>query len=160
MTKVQAVPKGFHTLTPHLIIRGAADAVEFYKQAFGAEEIVRMLSPERKILHAELQIGDSIIFICEEMPQMGCNGPEALGGTPVTIHIYVDDVDTLFNCAVMAGATVTMPVNNMFWGDRYGKLSDPFGHNWSIASKVEELTGEEIQKRQEAFFKEIAQTRK
>ena len=156
MSKVQAVPKGFHTLTPHLVIKGAAEAIEFYKRAFQAQEVVRMLSPEKRIIHAELKIGDSMVFIGEEFPTMGCTGPAVLGGTPVTLHLYVDDVDAVFDRAVKAGATVTMPLNNMFWGDRYGKLTDPFGHNWSIASRVEDVSPEEMQRRQESFFAQMA----
>jgi uncharacterized glyoxalase superfamily protein PhnB len=157
MSKVQGVPKGFHTLTPHLIIKGASEATEFYKQVFLAQELARMLTPEHKILHLELKIGDSMLFICEEIPQMHCLGPSTLGGTPVTIHLYVDDVDAVFARALRAGATVTMPVNNMFWGDRYGKFIDPFGHNWSVATRVEDLTPEEVEARQDAFFAQMAQ---
>ncbi|PWU03049.1 MAG: glyoxalase [Candidatus Melainabacteria bacterium] len=158
MSKVQGVPNGFRTLTPHLVIKGASEAAEFYKNVFHAEEIGRMLTPERRIMHLELKIGDSMLFICEEIPPMNCKGPTSLGGTPVTIHVFVEDVDAVFNRAVKAGATVTMPVNNMFWGDRYGKFVDPFGHNWGVATRVEDLTPEEIKARQDAFFAWMVET--
>ncbi len=152
-TQVKAVPEGYHTLTPHLVVKGAVDAIAFYKKAFGAEEIRRMMGPDGKsIMHAELKIGDSRLFLVDEFPQMKCLGPQSIGGTPVTIHVYVEDVDVAFKKAVDAGAQVTMPVADMFWGDRYGVLTDPFGHAWSIATHKEDLTPEEIGKRAEGAF--------
>lgn len=155
MSKVQGVPNGFRTLTPHLVVKGAAEAADFYKDVFNAEEISRMLTQEHRIMHLELKIGDSMLFICEESPPMNCHGPTALGGTPVTIHVFVEDVDAVFNRAAKAGATVTMPAKNMYWGDRYGKFVDPFGHHWGVATRLENLTPEEIESRQDAFFESM-----
>jgi PhnB protein len=152
-TRTKAIPEGFHTLTPHLIVKGASEAIEFYKKAFGAEEIIRLPGPDGKsIMHAALKIGDSRLFLVDEFPQMGSLGPHGIGGTPVFIHVYVEDVDTVFNQAVAAGAEVRMPLEDAFWGDRYGQLVDPFGHKWSLASHKEDLTPEEIGKRAQAAF--------
>jgi PhnB protein len=151
--RIKAVPEGYHTLTPHLVVKGADEAIAFYKKAFGAEEITRLPGPDGKsIMHAELKIGDSRLFLVEEFPQMGCGGPLSIGGTPVTIHVYVEDADTVFNQAVAAGAEVRMPLENAFWGDRYGQITDPFGHRWSLATRKENLTPEEISKRAQAAF--------
>jgi len=148
------IPAGYHALTPHLVIKGAADAIEFYKRAFGAEELGRMPMPggdgQPRIGHAELQIGDSRLFLADEFPEWGSTGPN--GSSPVTIHLYVTDADAAFARAVEAGATVAMPLNDTFWGDRYGKLVDPFGHHWSIAEHLEDLTPEQIQERMAAAF--------
>lgn len=147
------VPEGMHTVTPHLVIRGAAQAIEFYKQAFGAEELMCMTGPDGKsVTHAELRIGDSIIFLADEFPGMGCRAPESLGGTTTTLNLYVEDVDSAFELAVKAGAKVTMPVADMFWGDRYGMLTDPFGHAWAMATHKEDLTTQEIEERAKAFY--------
>ena len=142
--QVNPVPCGFHTVTPHLVIRDAAKAIDFYTQAFGAEELCRMPGPEGKLMHAEIKIGDSILMISDEFPDWGAKGPESLGGTPVTINLYVEDCDTVFNRAVEAGATVRMPLADQFWGDRYGQVVDPFGHVWSVATHIKELTPEEM----------------
>jgi PhnB protein len=151
--QIKAIPEGFHTLTPHLVVKGADQAIEFYKKAFGAQEIMRMAGPDGKsIMHAELRIGDSPIMLAEEFPQMGNRGPQSLGGTAVTLHVYVEDADAVFNQAVAAGAQVGMPMADAFWGDRYGQLTDPFGHSWSFATHKEDLTPEEIGKRAEAAF--------
>jgi uncharacterized glyoxalase superfamily protein PhnB len=151
--RTKAIPEGFHTLTPHLIVKGASQAIEFYQKAFGAEEIFRMPGPDgESIMHAELKIGDSRLFLVDEMPQMGGLGPHGIGGTPVFIHVYVEDVDTVFNQAVAAGAQVRMPLEDAFWGDRYGQVVDPFGHKWSLATHKEDLTPEEIGKRAQAAF--------
>jgi PhnB protein len=143
------IPSGFHAITPHLVTKGASEAIEFYKQAFGAEEICRMPMPgpdgSLRIGHAELKIGDSILFLADEFPEFGSTGPN--GHSPVVIHLYVTDVDATFSQAVEAGATATMPVADMFWGDRYGKLVDPFGHQWSIATHIEDPTPEQMQER-------------
>jgi uncharacterized glyoxalase superfamily protein PhnB len=137
-----------HTLTPHLVVKGASKAIEFYKKAFGAEEIGRLSAPDGKsVMHADLKIGDSHIFVVDEFPEMDSRGPQSFGGTPVTIHMYVEDVDAAFGKAVAAGAKVRMPLADMFWGDRYGILNDPFGHSWSLATHKEELTPDEIRKR-------------
>ena len=147
-SRVKPIPSGFHTLTPHLVVKGASKAIEFYKKAFGAEEIGRMPGPDGKsIIHADLKIGDSHVLLVDEFPEMGCRGPESIGGTPVTIHMYVEDVDAAFGKAVAAGAQVKMPLADMFWGDRYGVLADPFGHAWSLATHKEDLSPEEIGKR-------------
>ncbi len=143
----QSIPDGFHTVTPHLIMKDAAGAIEFYKNAFDAEETSRMPGPDGKVMHAELKIGSSMLMIADEFPDMGSCGPQSIGGSPVTLHIYVDDVDALFDRAVKAGGKVTMPLADMFWGDRYGRLEDPFGHQWSIGTHTEDLTPEEIGQR-------------
>jgi PhnB protein len=152
-TRIKAVPEGYHTLTPHLIVKRASEAVEFYKKAFGAEEITRLPGPDGKsLLHAAIKIGDSRLFLVDEFPQMGSLGPHGIGGTPVFIHVYVEDVDTVFNQAVAAGAQVLMPLEDAFWGDRYGQVTDPFGHKWSLAMHKEDLTPDEISKRAQAAF--------
>jgi len=147
------IPEGFHAVTPHLVVRGAGEAIEYYKKAFGAVERFRMPGPDGKtIMHAELVIGDSIIFLCDEFPDMNAKSPMALQGTPVSIHLYVEDVDTVFNRALAEGGKATMPVQDMFWGDRFGELVDPYGHHWSIASHVEDVPPEELERRgAEAF---------
>lgn len=146
------VPDGYHTITPHLVIKGASEAIEFYKQAFGAQERCRMPMPgadgQVQVGHAELQIGDSRLFLADECPDYGSVGPN--GSSPVTIHLYVEDADAVFNRAVEAGAKVAMPLENAFWGDRYGKLIDPFGHHWSVAQHLEDLTPEQMQERMAA----------
>jgi len=149
---VKAIPDGFGTVTPHIVIKGAAQAIDFYKKAFGAEELFRMPGPDgQSIMHAEIKIGNGIVMICEEFPEM-CRSPKTLGGTPVTVHLYVEDADKAFDRAVKAGATASMPPSDMFWGDRYGKVTDPFGHEWSIATHKEDVTPEECGKRAAAFF--------
>jgi len=142
--KVNAVPEGFHALTPHLRVRGASEAIEFYKRAFGAEEITRMPGPDGKLMHAELTIGDSRLMLCDEFPDWGALSPQSLNGTGVTIHVYVQNVDAAFERAVGAGATVKMPLSDMFWGDRYGVVVDPYGHEWSIATHIADPTPEEM----------------
>jgi uncharacterized glyoxalase superfamily protein PhnB len=144
-TTVQPIPAGFHTITPSLIVAGAADAIDFYKRAFGAEEIDRAPSPDgSKIMHATIKIGDSRLMLADEFPEWGCKGPGSFGGTPATMHLYVEDADAIFSQAVEAGATVTMPINDAFWGDRYGQIVDPFGHAWSIATHKRDVTEEEM----------------
>jgi len=149
---VNPIPEGFRTLTPHVVVAGAAKAIEFYKKAFGAEEICRMPGPDgESVMHAELRIGDSVLMMCEEYPQV-CSGPKTIGGSPVTLHLYVKDADKAFAQAVSAGCEAVMPLSDMFWGDRYGKLLDPFGHHWSIATHIEDVSPEECAKRAEAAF--------
>ncbi len=139
------IPEGFHTITPHLILDDAKRAIEFYKKAFGAEECVRMASPDgSKIMHAEMKIGDSRLMLADEFPEMGIRAPKTFGGSPVTVHLYVADTDATMDKAAKAGAKVTMPPMDAFWGDRYGKLEDPFGHQWSVATHKEDLTPEQI----------------
>jgi uncharacterized glyoxalase superfamily protein PhnB len=150
---VKPIPDGYHTVTPHLVLRDAAKAIDFYKKAFGAEELFRMPGPDGKIMHAEIKIGDSIVYLCDELPRMkGWVSPAQLKGTTVCLHIYTEDVDAAFDKAVAAGATVTMPIMDAFWGDRYGKLSDPFGHEWSIATHKHDYTPEQIAKNAQEFF--------
>jgi uncharacterized glyoxalase superfamily protein PhnB len=141
---VKPVPEGTHTVTPHLVCAGAAGAIEFYKRAFQAVEMLRLPSPDGKIMHACIRIGDSNVMLADESPKCGALGPKSLNGSPVTIHLAVEDVDAVVERAVAAGATVIVPVQDMFWGDRYGVLQDPFGHNWSVATRVRELTPEQI----------------
>jgi PhnB protein len=148
MTK--PIPEGYHTATPYLIIGGAADAIEFYKKAFGAKELFRFPAPDGKIGHAEIKIGDSPIMLADEFPEMGYKGPQTLGGSPVSIMIYVDDVDTVFNRAVEAGATVKEAVSDKFYGDRMGTLTDPFGHRWHVATHKEDVSPEEMERRAKA----------
>jgi PhnB protein len=155
--RVKPVPEGFHTITPHLNVRDATQALSFYKKAFGAVETVRMPGPGGKILHAEIQIGDSHLFLADEMPEWGSRSPLTIGGTATAICLYVDDADAVFNQAVAAGAKVVMPLADQFWGDRYGKLADPFGHEWAIATHLEDLTPEEMKKRQEEAMAQMAQ---
>ncbi len=150
------VPEGYHTVTPHLTIRGAGEAIEYYKKAFGAREIRRSPGPDGKLMHAEIQIGDSRIFLNDEFPEMGASSPLALKGTPVTMHLYVDDCDGFFDKAVKAGATVAMPLADQFWGDRYGLLVDPFGHRWAIASHQKDMTPEQMRAAAEAAMKQMA----
>lgn len=138
------IPDGMHTVTPFLVCDGAADAIAFYQKAFGAGELSRLSTPEGRILHAAIRIGDSVIMLNDEFPQMGSVGPKKRGGTSVTIHLYVEDADALFAQAVAAGAKVIMPVQDMFWGDRYGLVEDPVGHAWSIATHQRDLTPEQI----------------
>jgi uncharacterized glyoxalase superfamily protein PhnB len=150
MSQVKPIPEGFHSVTPHLCVKGAAKAIDFYKQAFGAEEISSMSSPDGRVLHAEIKIGDSIVMLADEFPEMG--QPVTWGNSPVTIHLFVPDADAVFERAVAKGATVGMPIQDMFWGDRYGSLKDPFGHNWSIATRKRDLSEEEIAKAAEQAF--------
>lgn len=143
---VKPIPDGYHSLTPFLTVRDAARAIEFYKQAFGAKERGVMKGPDGKIMHAELMIGDSIIMLSDEFPEFGAVSPETIGGSGLGLHIYVDGVDAAFDRAVKAGAQVEMPVMDQFWGDRYGKLKDPFGHKWSIATHMKDLSADEMKK--------------
>jgi PhnB protein len=158
MAAVKAIPTGYHAITPNLVVRDAAKAIDFYKKAFGANEKVRMPGPDGKgVLHAELEIGDSIIMLGEEMPGMGPKAPKGGGASPVSFYYYVENVDAAWKRAVDAGATVLMPLTDMFWGDRTGQLEDPFGHRWAPAQHVKDVTPEEVKKGQEAFFKKMAQ---
>jgi PhnB protein len=153
-SKVQPIPKGYHSVTPYLVVEDAVRAVDFYQRAFGAKEIMRMATPSGKISHAELQIGDSMLMLSEEMPGSGNKSPRSLGGSPVGIFLYLEDVDSVFNQATRAGAKVEMPLADMFWGDRYGKVVDPFGHSWSLATHKEDVAPEEMKKRAEKAMAE------
>jgi uncharacterized glyoxalase superfamily protein PhnB len=151
----KAIPEGYRTITPYMTVRDAARAIEFYKQAFGAEEKGVMKGPDGKIGHAELRIGDSIIMLGDEFPEFGSLSPQSTGGVGMGLHIYIEDVDSAFDRAVKAGATVEMPVADMFWGDRYGKLVDPFGHKWSIGTHKRDVTMEEMDEAQKEFMKQM-----
>lgn len=158
-SRINEVRKGFHTVTPVLTVKDGSRAIDFYKRAFGAEELLRVDGPEGKIVHAELKIGDSIIMLSDEMPQGSCRSPQALGGTAVNIFLYVKDVDQVFNRAVAAGAKIAMPLSDMFWGDRYGQITDPFGHSWSLATHKEDVPPEELRKRAKTAMAKMAETR-
>jgi PhnB protein len=142
--KVDAVPEDMHTITPHLVCEGAADAIEFYKKAFSAVELMRLPGPNGRVMHASIKIGDSTIMLADDFPEYGGLGPKALKGSPVMLHLSTPDVDAAFKQAVDAGATVRMAVADMFWGDRYGQITDPFGHHWSLATHVKDMTPEEM----------------
>jgi PhnB protein len=146
----QPIPEGYSTISPYLAVDDAAEAIEYYKKAFGAEETERMEAPGGKIGHAELKIGDSHVMLSDPFPQGSTTPPKELGGTSASIFMYVEDVDAVVQKAVDAGATVTMEVEDQFWGDRFGSITDPFGHNWSIATHIEDLTPEEIEERGKA----------
>jgi PhnB protein len=147
---VKSIPEGYHSVTPYLIIRGAAEAIEFYKKAFGATELFRFSAPDGKIGHAEMQIGNSRIMMADEYPDMGYNGPQTIGGSPVALMIYLDDVDTVFKQAVDAGATVKEALQDKFYGDRLGTVVDPFGHRWHLATHKEDVSMEEMERRAKA----------
>jgi PhnB protein len=153
---VKPIPEGYHSVTPYLIIRGAAEGIEFYKKAFGAIELFRFPAPDGKIGHAEIKIGDSPIMIADEYPDMGYQGPQALGGSPVSLMIYVEDVDTVFNRAVEAGATVKEALADKFYGDRIGTVVDPFGHRWHVSTHKEDVSAEEMQERMKAHMSAAA----
>jgi uncharacterized glyoxalase superfamily protein PhnB len=153
----KSIPDGFHSITPLLITSNAKDAIEFYTKAFDAKEIYQYPSPDGKIMHAMIQIGDSFIMISDEFPAMGCNSPTTIGGTAVTIHLYVEDADKIFNQAVKAGAIITMPIMNAFWGDRFGTVIDPYGHSWSIATHQTDMIPEELRKAGEEYFSKMSE---
>ena len=159
-TKPKPIPDGYHTFTPYLIVKGAARAIDFYKQAFGATERCRMAMPDGRIGHAEIQIGDSVIMLADGCPEMGAKDPEAFGGSPVMCHLYVPDVDKTFAQATAAGAKVTRPVQNQFYGDRSGMVTDPYGHIWNISTHVEDVTPEEVNKRAAALHGSKAEERR
>ncbi|HKZ61784.1 MAG TPA: VOC family protein [Nitrososphaera sp.] len=151
--KVSPIPKRYHTITPTLILHNAAQMIEFYKKAFGAKEKYRMYMPDGKtIMHAEVKIGDSSVMMSEENPQWKTRSPQSIGGSSTTLYVYVRDVDKVFKQAVAAGATVTMPVMDAFWGDRNGQLMDPSGHLWSIATHKRDMSTKEMKKAQEEWF--------
>jgi PhnB protein len=144
-SQVKAIPEGMHTITPHLICAGAADAIAFYQKAFGAVERGRLAGPGGKLIHAAVKIGDSTVMLMDEFAEMGALGPKALKGSSVTIHLYVDDVDAVFARAIASGAKEKMAPQDMFWGDRYGQVEDPFGHCWSMATHIRDVSPEEMQ---------------
>jgi PhnB protein len=147
MAKVKPIPDGYPRVTPYLHVDGADKAIEFYSKILGATERMRMPGPDGKIGHAELQIGDSVIMLADEFPDMGVRGPKTVGGTPVTVMVYVDDVDQAFERALQSGATALRPVENQFYGDRSGEFEDPFGHRWNVATHVEDVPPDEMAKR-------------
>jgi PhnB protein len=150
--KVKPVPDGYHTATPYLILSGAAKALDYYQRAFGAQELMRMASPDgQHIMHAEIRIGDSPIMLADEYPDMGYRSPKAYGGTPVSLMLYVDDVDKVFKQALAAGGKELRPLADQFYGDRTGTLEDPFGHVWTVATHVEDVSESEMKKRAEAM---------
>ena len=153
---VKAVPEGTHTITAHLSVRDAQKAIDFYQKAFGAQLLHMHKTPDGRVMHASLKIGDSQFMLADEFPGMGTPSPQALGGSPVVLNIYVEDVDGLFKQAVDAGAKVTMPLANQFWGDRYGQIVDPFGHHWALGSHVEDVAPEEMERRANAMFAEMS----
>ena len=150
---VKPIPDGYQTVTPYLIIDGAAAAIDFYKRAFGAVELMRLSAPGGKVGHAEVQIGTAILMLADEYPEMGAKGPSSFGGSPVSFMIYVEDVDAKFKQALAAGATEVRPVKDQFYGDRSGTLKDPFGHTWTIGTHVEDVTPDEINRRFEEAAK-------
>jgi PhnB protein len=144
---VNPIPEGYRRVTPYLIVDGAAAAIEFYTSVFGASERMRMDAPEGRIGHAELEIGDSVIMLADEHPEIGARGPRSIGGTPVSLHMYVEDADDVFERAVAAGANAVRPVEDQFYGDRLGSFEDPFGHHWHVATHVEDVSADEMSKR-------------
>lgn len=154
-TSAKSIPEGYHSVTPYLVVSDSARALEFYQKAFGAKEKVRMAGPDGRIMHAEMQIGNSMVMLGDEGPRG--KSPQSLGGSPVSIFLYVDDVDSVFNQAVSAGAKADMPPQDMFWGDRFGTLTDPFGHLWSLATHLEDVSPLEMKRRQDEFFAKMAQ---
>jgi len=148
---VKPVPEGYHTVTPYLIVSGGAKAIEFYKRALGATEKLRLESPDGKIGHAEIEIGDSVIMLADEFPEMGAKSPQSIGGTPVGICLYVENVDARFEQAVKAGAKIERPLQDQFYGDRSGTVIDPFGHKWTIATHIEDVSEEELSRRMAAM---------
>ena len=153
-TKVKPIPAGYHTITPYLIVNDAAKALEFYQKAFNAKEIMQSLHSNGKIMHAEIMIGDSHIMLADECPEMNALSPTSIGGSPITLLLYVEDVDAVFKQALAAGAKETRPLSNQFYGDRSGMLEDPFGHKWGVATHIEDVSDEEIDKRYREFMKQ------
>lgn len=158
---VKAIPEGYHAVTPGLTVRNGAQAIEFYKRAFGAQEIMRMMGPDGKhLMHAELQIGDSRIMLSDESPEMNCRAPASVGGVTSSLYVYVPNVDEAFKRAVGAGAKVVMPVTDMFWGDRFGQVEDPSGHRWGLATHTRDLSPAEIEQGQKEFLASMSAQKK
>jgi PhnB protein len=152
----QPVPEGYHTITPYLAVENASEAIDFYQRAFGAQERVRMDGPGGSVMHAELQVGDSMIMLSDPFPQSSTTPPKQLGGTSVSIFAYVENIDDVYKQAVDAGASSLMEPDDMFWGDRFGSVQDPFGHSWTIATHIEDVEPEEMQRRSEEFMSQMA----
>ncbi len=159
-SQVKPIPEGYHTVTPYLTQESTAKAIDFYKRAFDAAEIMRMEGPGGKIGHAEIRIGDSVVMLADEMPGSDTRSPKSLGGTTSGVFLYVKDVDATFNKAVTAGAKAVMQPQDMFWGDRFGRLTDPFGHSWAMATHIEDVAPDEMRKRSEAFAAQMANAQK
>jgi PhnB protein len=159
-TAVKAIPDGYHTITPSLTIRQAAKAIDFYKKALGAEELGRMPGPGGTVMHAELQIGNSKFMLGEESQEMGCLGPQAIGGSATSLYIYVENVDAAWKRAIDAGGKPKMPPADMFWGDRMSSFEDPFGHKWSLAQHVKDVTPEEMKQGAQAFMEQMKAKKK
>jgi uncharacterized glyoxalase superfamily protein PhnB len=157
---VNPIPKGFRTVTPHLVCRNAGKALDFYQKAFGAEKVRLHQMPDGKVMHAEFRIGDSILMLADEYPDYQALSPQSLGGSSVTIHLYTPDADSLFQRAVSAGCTEAMPLSDQFWGDRYGQVLDPFGHKWSIATHKEDVSDEEVEKRGKVAMEQMSKQQK
>ena len=153
-SSVKPIPEGMHTVTPHLVCANAADAIAFYQKAFGATELFRMPGPTGKIAHAQIKIGNSVLMLTDESPECGMAGPKTLKGTPVSLYLYFEDADQAFERAVTAGATVVTPLADMFWGDRWGNVVDPFGHHWHIATHIEDVSEKEMKRRMDAMAKQ------
>ena len=151
----KSTPPGYHTVTPSIVVRGAAQAIDFYKRAFGAEELSRMEGPDGAVMHAEIRIGDSIVMLGDENPQWGARSPLSTNGNPGSLHIYVADADVAFERALQAGAKVRYPLEDAFWGDRYGKVTDPFGHEWGIATRQKEMSAAEMKQAGESWMKQV-----
>lgn len=150
--KVKAIPDGYHSVTPYLIVDGGAEAIEFYKKAFGAKELNRMPAPNGRLGHAEIQVGNSRVMLADENPGIDARSPKSLGGTPVSLMIYVEDVDRVFQQAMAAGARILSPLKDQFYGDRSGNLEDPFGHKWTLATHIEDVAPDEMEKRMKVAF--------
>lgn len=156
MNEIEKIPKEYHSITPVLIVKNGDEAIEFYKNGFGVEERCCMKGPDGRVAHAELKLGDSVFMLSDEYPEMKCHSPETIGGSPVSMYVYVDDVDSIFNKAISAGAKILDPVKDQFWGDRHGRLEDPFGHLWSIATHKKDISDEEMKRAAEAAFSEMS----
>lgn len=155
-SNVQPIPEGYHSVTPYLIIKDAAKALDFYKKAFNAVELMRFADPTGKVLHAEIKIGNSMLMLADEHPEMDARSPQTIGGSPIFIHLYVENVDTITQQAIAAGAKVQRPVKDQFYGDRSGSIIDPFGHIWNISTHIEDVSDEEIRRRAEAMMGQSA----
>jgi PhnB protein len=153
---VKPIPEGYQTITPYLGVESAQEAIDFYQRAFGAKERARMSGPGDSVMHAELEVGDSLVMLSDPFPQSSTKPPKELGGTSVNIFMYVEDIDAVYKQAVDAGATSLMEPDDMFWGDRFGSVQDPFGHSWTIATHIEDVSPEELQKRSEEFMASMA----
>lgn len=156
MNEIEKIPKEYHSITPVLIVKNGDEAIEFYKNGFGVEERCCMKGPDGRVAHAELKLGDSVFMLSDEYPEMKCHSPKTIGGSPVSMYVYVDDVDSIFNKAISAGAKILDPVKDQFWGDRHGRLEDPFGHLWSIATHKKDISDEEMKRAAEAAFSEMS----